>query len=77
MTEPQRDEKSGLPMPDPATFPDGGPDPLVEPEHRPDSEWTDGQQPVESVAEQTVMFRPNFEDDDEPSKPARHRAADS
>ena len=51
MTEPQRDVKSGLPMPDPATFPDGGPDPLVEPEHRPDSEWTDGEQPVDSVGE--------------------------
>lgn len=43
-SEPQSAE-SGLPMPDPATFPDGGPDPLVEPEHRPDSEWADGEQP--------------------------------
>ena len=62
MTEPQpnidnvnvdHDEKSGLPMPDPATFPDGGPDPLVEPEHRPDSEWADGEQPVDSAGEQS------------------------
>lgn len=33
----------------------------------------------ESEAEQTMMFRPNFEDDptDEPNQPARHRAEDS
>jgi len=49
------------------------PDPLVEPEHRPDSEWADGEQPVPLPApddpkppaadETQLMLRPDFSDD--------------